>query len=404
MVKGRFGLYWMQAAQRAHWNHALEYAIELANDQGIKRKFRIDAYVEKVTRKGGIMVSSDLMVRLVRNFPALVLLCMLAVPAAAKKTDVITMDTGKVFVGEIKKMEYGLLELSMDEVRSRLQIKWDHVVRVTSTKQLSFDLSNGGRLFGSLVESSADGVLKVKTSLSELEVPRSRVVLFEPIKSSFSRRFSADISTGISYTKSTDITQFNIGGSARHRTDRKMTQLTFSSIVTRKDGATSANGEIPLTHYRFFEGAWFYRGDLGASHNAELGIDFRGMVGAGMGRRLLHSNNAMIQVSSVVTANREYTNDDQRTNNIELVIDTGLLLYRYDSPKVDIDVRLAGFLNLTTWGRYRVNTNVRFSLELIKGLFWDVGQVYFRYDSDPSGLAASKSDWGLVSGLRYKYN
>ena len=35
MARGRYGLYWMQAAQRAHWNHALEYAIGLANDQGL---------------------------------------------------------------------------------------------------------------------------------------------------------------------------------------------------------------------------------------------------------------------------------------------------------------------------------------------------------------------------------
>jgi deoxyribodipyrimidine photo-lyase len=32
---GAFGLYWMQAAQRAHWNHALEHAIEQANHQGL---------------------------------------------------------------------------------------------------------------------------------------------------------------------------------------------------------------------------------------------------------------------------------------------------------------------------------------------------------------------------------
>ncbi len=42
--------------------------------------------------------------------------------------------------------------------------------------------------------------------------------------------------------------------------------------------------------------------------------------------------------------------------------------------------------------------------ELLKDLFWDLGQLYYRYDSDPSEFAASKSDWGIVSGLRYKYN
>lgn len=31
--KRRFVLYWMQASQRAEWNHALEYAIQLGNEQ-----------------------------------------------------------------------------------------------------------------------------------------------------------------------------------------------------------------------------------------------------------------------------------------------------------------------------------------------------------------------------------
>jgi len=32
--KGRFVLYWMQASPRAEWNHALEFAIERANEMG----------------------------------------------------------------------------------------------------------------------------------------------------------------------------------------------------------------------------------------------------------------------------------------------------------------------------------------------------------------------------------
>ncbi len=32
---GRYVLYWMQAAQRAGWNHALEYAIEKANERKV---------------------------------------------------------------------------------------------------------------------------------------------------------------------------------------------------------------------------------------------------------------------------------------------------------------------------------------------------------------------------------
>lgn len=348
--------------------------------------------------------SPSLLFQSAQAFVVFFLICLWAAPATAKKTDVVTMDSGKKFVGEIKKMEFGLLDFSMDEVRNRLDIKWNQVAGVTSTKQLAFDLSNGDRLFGSLVAPSSGGMLRIQTNVGEFEVPISEVVVCEPIKSSFSRRFSADISTGVSFVKSTDILQLNFGGSARYRTTKALTQMTFNSFYTTTDDETSSNGDFPVTHYRFFKGAWFYRGDLSASHNDELGIDFRGTVGGGFGNRLVHSNQAMVTVSTLLLGNREYTNDDSKSNFLELVLDTGLLMFRYDSPKLEFYLRLTGFLNLTTWGRYRINSNARFSFELFKDLFWDLGQLYYRYDSDPSDLASSKSDWGIVSGLRLKYN
>ena len=35
IVKGKYVLYWMQQSQRAHWNHALEYAVGWANEQDL---------------------------------------------------------------------------------------------------------------------------------------------------------------------------------------------------------------------------------------------------------------------------------------------------------------------------------------------------------------------------------
>lgn len=73
--RGRNVLYWMQASQRAQYNHALEFAIRKANeldlpllvffgitddfpegrvrgcyDKGLRRKFDADGYVAKIER------------------------------------------------------------------------------------------------------------------------------------------------------------------------------------------------------------------------------------------------------------------------------------------------------------------------------------------------------------------
>jgi hypothetical protein len=333
-----------------------------------------------------------------------VLLVLLAVPATAKKTDVVITARGIRFVGEIKKLEYGLLELSMDDLKDNPRIKWVHVVRVTSAKQLDMELRDGRRLFGSLVESSADGKMRIRTLDGEFEVDRSAVVFLEPIKTSFAQRFKADVSTGFSYIKSTEFMQFNVGGSVQYRSYKARTDLGLNTVITSTEGEAKSNSSIPLTHYRYFQNKWFYRGDAAASHNDELGIDFRGQLGGGIGRRLIQSNLAMFQVSLMLSGNREFTSDDRKTNNLEAVFDTNLKVFRYDSPKVDFDLGLTAYANLTSWGRYRLDIDARFSIELIKDLFWDLGQVYYRYDSDPSEIAESKLDWGILSGLRYKFN
>ena len=43
------------------------------------------------------------------------------------------------------------------------------------------------------------------------------------------------------------------------------------------------------------------------------------------------------------------------------------------------------------------------SLELFTDFFWDITQLYYTYDSDPSREAIARDDYGIVSALRYKW-
>ncbi len=334
----------------------------------------------------------------------LAILAALATPAWAKKTDVVVMDNGNRLVGEIKKLQYGLLELSMTDIKGRVKIEWNHVVRVVSNKQLDIENRHGDRFFGSLIESDADNVLRVQTVFGQFDVDRVDVVIIEPIKPTFTERLVGDISTGLSYTKSTEILQFNFGGSVRHRSEKALTEASLNTIITARSDGNKTNTDLPISYQRYFAKKWFYRGDLGGSRNDELGIDFRGSVSAGGGRRLIHSNSAIVRASLLISGNREFTSDGERSTNFELVLDTNLMAFRYDTPKLEFSLDADGFLNLTVKGRYRVNLDGRLSLELIEDLFWDISQVYYRFDSDPSATASSGTDWGVISGVRYKFD
>lgn len=340
--------------------------------------------------------------------PAITLVALLALlssPAVAEKTDVVVMDNGNVIVGEVKKMVRGLLEFSVDDISGRLQIEWEHVVRLTSNQQLDFELEDGSHYFGSLIESSADGELRIQTATGVVDVRLLDVILFEPIKSTFWKRLTGDLSAGISFTKATDIFQFNFGGTVRYRRRISLTLFQPNAIITSESEEESkTNATLPLTHLRFFKNKWFYRGDAVAGRNDELGIDFRGSLAGGLGRSLVQTNRGYLLVSGLLSGNREATSDGQTTTNVELAFDTLFEAYRYDTPKVQTSGHLIVFYNLTTQGRYRVAFDGRISLELVKDFYWDIGQLYYRYDSDPSATADSTDDYGILTGLRYKFN
>ena len=69
-----------------------------------------------------------------------------ATSASAQKTDVIRLRNGNVIVGEVKLLELGLLQYSVDHIVGRLRIKWEHVLRLTADKQLDIELADGRNL------------------------------------------------------------------------------------------------------------------------------------------------------------------------------------------------------------------------------------------------------------------
>ena len=330
---------------------------------------------------------------------------LLASPVVAQKTDVVHMSNGNVITGEVKRMEHGLMEYSVDDIVNRLQIKWKYVTRLTSNQQFDIELENGSGFFGSLIESEADDTLRILTAFGTFDVERQMVVEIIPIEGTFWKRLEGDVSAGLSYTKSTDLLQFNLGGKARYRRLKSQTDFNYSSIISsRTDEPEKTNSALQLTHLRFFKRKWFYRGDAVGSRNDELGIDFRASLAGGVGRHVVQTNRVHFLISTLLSGNREFTSDGQITNNLELVLDTALLAFRYDTPKLELDSNLAAFYSLTNVNRYRVNFSGRLSLELgLEDFFWDIGQLYYLYDSEPSNRVITKDDYGIISGLRYRF-
>lgn len=89
--------------------------------------------------------------------PVLACLC----PSAqAKRKDVVVMNNGDHFTGEVKRLQNGLLFVETEYVSGNIGLDWKQVESVQTTATFRIVLNNGQRLDGKIEKDSSD---KAKT-------------------------------------------------------------------------------------------------------------------------------------------------------------------------------------------------------------------------------------------------
>jgi len=80
--------------------------------------------------------------------------------AHAKRKDVVIMNNGDHFTGEVKRLENGLLFVETDYVAGSIGLDWNQVESVQSTATYRIVLNNGKRLEGKIEKVSGEKARK----------------------------------------------------------------------------------------------------------------------------------------------------------------------------------------------------------------------------------------------------
>ena len=100
--------------------------------------------------------------------------------------------------------------------------------------------------------------------------------------------------------------------------------------------------------------------------------------------------------------NREKPVEGESTTNVEAVAGFDWANFAYDFPNTDIRVTAFGYLGLSQWGRFRLESNASLRRELFSDFYFGV-KGYESYDSEPATEGAQKNDWGLSLTLGYSF-
>lgn len=337
----------------------------------------------------------------------LLVLAPLAMPAP--KTDVLRLRNGDQITGEIKRLFLGQVEYSTDDMGT-LYIEWDKIVLLKTDQLLQLQMLDGVRYTGHVIAAQvpAEGVLLLREDAAGegqplREVRMVEIARIDPLGTgSWRQRLDGSVSLGYSFAQSTGVEVMNFRGILRSRSPERAWSVDLNSQITDdKDGPSSKRGSLvgriehPL-HERHFVGS-----NLEFSRNEELGLDLRTLLGISLGRYLVQTTDRQWQAGAGLAGSREDYGPDDKRSNIEVQLASVLRVYRFDTPKRDVDLDVVVLPSVSDWGRVRGEMSLNLDYEIVKDFFFGIS-FYESYDNRPAEGAAN-NDWGVTTSVGYKF-
>ena len=325
-----------------------------------------------------------------------------ASPLLAQKTDILVLKRGDAITGEVKELNRGKLSYKTDDMGT-LSVEWDKVAHLTSTNYFDVENRFGTRYFGRLAASEEQGELLIILA-DTVRVRMTNIVAISRIRASFWSRLDGYVDLGIDFQKANNNRQLNGSGEVKYRGEKWASRLNGSTYFQRQEGAdqTSRNN-LSLNGQRLFGNHWSALAFGAVEQNQQLGLDLRQTIGAGVTREFIHTNRmTFMAVASLAYANEDYTDEEDKTNTVQLPLGAEYQFFLFDSPKTDLSSDLTVVPILNDLGRWRIDFNVRVSYELISD--FTIGFSFFdNFDSRPPSATASTNDYGLTFSIGYTF-
>jgi hypothetical protein len=333
----------------------------------------------------------------------LIFICFSFLSVQAQKNDTIYLRNGDRITGELKKFEYGLLNLSTEAMKT-ISIEFEDINTIHSAKFFDIRTTTGNRYFGHLMKSKVLATVNIITFTDTIPKRLWDIVTITPIKQTFFQKIDGSVDFGLSYSKASDVFQCSANLQATHRTINYATKFNLSSILTDNgDEGVSRNNDIGIGLTRFLPNKWFARATAQGQENTELDLDFRLQGGIGGGYDFIRNNSIRFYGMAGLVANHEKTiSSSVVSDNIEALLAAQFKWFQYRTPKIDITTNFELYPSLTINDRVRFEYDIAAKYELIKDLFFNL-QFYGSSDSKPSSGGTSKSDWGIITSIGYTF-
>jgi len=338
---------------------------------------------------------------------AMMLLCICPL-FGKRKDDVVIMENGDRFTGEIKALQYGELIFKSDYMEDSVHLDWKKVRTVRSKDTFIVSLSDGQRVTGYINKeiTSAEGGKDVKIIAegTTVEVSPFEVIAVGQRESSFWNQLTGSVNYGFGFSSGNKQTNSSLAADVAFRTTKNSVQLATSSQFDSQTNAKNTNRITFDSQYaRMLTNHWLAAGLFSLLKSNQQDLQLRSTYGAGIGRKLMQTD----RTSLTLIGGAAYSHEDyvpqpgfQPThNNAESLFGVTFSTFRFKT--LNLNSQTLFFPSLNDPGRLRVSSQSNLRIELIRNFNWSL-QLYENYDSRPP-IAAPKNDLGVTTAIGWTF-
>jgi hypothetical protein len=306
---------------------------------------------------------------------------LLMLTTSAFGQDSLVFKNNNYMTGEIKAMSKGVLSIETDYSKSDFTIEWVDIKEIYTKTNFTLTQTDGDRLSGTLQSLNPTQVNVVSdkgTSTSEL----NNIVQLKSVSEKFWDRFHAAISLGLSVTRAQSLKQFTSRSSVGYVREKWTLDATFNSLrstqdevedIRRKDGGLTFTYLLPKD--------WYIPASISFLSNTEQKLDLRLLEKVGIGKYVIHTNQAYWGFSLGANYNAEsFTDDTPDRQSWEGFIGTQANLF--DTGDLSLFTNLVVYPSFTESGRVRSDFQFDAKYEFPYDFFLQLGFT-LNYDNQP---------------------
>ncbi|WP_026451308.1 DUF481 domain-containing protein [Aequorivita capsosiphonis] len=303
--------------------------------------------------------------------------------SAYSQKDTLVLSNGDQILGEIKKMDRGVLNFSTPYSSGDLKVKWKKVKSVKSAKRFLITAKDGDRYkIDGLDANSANDTLDFK----DINVLGIDEIVFIKLlkKDSFVSRLNASLSFGYNFTKASNASQLTVAAALGYTSDYYSIATRFSAVRSNQDDVEEiqrTSGELAFNYFLGREYFLILQSEY--LSNSEQKLKLRMTNKVGLGKYFIHNNRMFFGGNmGVAWNNEEYDGAvDENRNSGEAFV--ALEVNFFDFNAFSLASGITAYPSLTEKERLRADFNLDLKYDLPLDLFLKLGFNY-NYDSKPA--------------------